>query len=110
MFCFFGLILVRNLPMYSGAVLRLRKEFKDLKASPESGLLAAPLETNVLEWHFILFGCNDTPYQGGIYHGKLVFPASFPMSPPSIYMITESGRFVMNKRICTSMSDFHPET
>jgi len=35
---------------------------------------------------------------GGYYHGKLVFPREFPFKPPSIYMITPSGRFAVNTR------------
>lgn len=31
------------------------------------------------------------------------------MKPPSVIMITPSGRFQPNARICMSMSDFHPE-
>ncbi len=47
-------------------------------------------------------GVEDTPYFGGIYHGKLVFPKSFPFKAPAVYMITPSGRFECNKRICMS--------
>lgn len=32
------------------------------------------------------------------------------MKPPSIIMFTPSGRFAVNQKICTSFSDFHPET
>ena len=35
---------------------------------------------------------------GGYYHGKLVFPREFPFKPPSIYMLTPSGRFNVNTR------------
>ncbi|KAF8792760.1 Ubiquitin-conjugating enzyme E2 J2 like protein [Argiope bruennichi] len=47
---------------------------------------------------------------GGVYHGKLVFPGEFPFKPPSIYMITPNGRFKCNTRLCLSISDFHPDT
>jgi ubiquitin-protein ligase len=47
---------------------------------------------------------------GGKYHGKLIFPASYPFKPPTIMMCTPSGRFKTNTRLCLSMSDFHPET
>jgi hypothetical protein len=40
----------------------------------------------------------------------LVFPKEYPHQPPSILMITPSGRFEVNTRLCLSMSDFHPET
>jgi ubiquitin-conjugating enzyme E2 J2 len=93
----------------SAAIRRLRKEYQLIQASPEYGIVAAPLERDILEWHFVLHGSGDTPYQGGLYHGKLIFPNNFPMKPPSILMITESGRFVTRQKICMSMSDFHPE-
>ena len=48
--------------------------------------------------------------QGGVYHGKLKFPPEYPLKPPSIIMITPNGRFKTMRRICLSMSDYHPET
>lgn len=55
-------------------------------------------------------GPESSPYDGGFYHGKLVFPREFPFKPPSIYMITPNGRFRTNKKLCLSISDFHPDT
>lgn len=49
-------------------------------------------------------------YTGGYYHGKLVFPPDYPFKPPRISMITPNGRFATNKRLCLSISDFHPDT
>ncbi|CAC5401233.1 UBE2J2 [Mytilus coruscus] len=71
---------------------------------------AAPLPSNILEWHYIVTGPEKSPYEGGIYHGKLIFPREFPFKPPSIYMITPNGRFKCNTRLCLSISDFHPDT
>ena len=47
---------------------------------------------------------------GGYYHGKLLFPNDFPFKPPTILILTPSGRFEPNKPLCFSMSDYHPET
>jgi ubiquitin-protein ligase len=55
-------------------------------------------------------GAKGSPYEGGYYHGKLKFPPEYPLKPPSILMLTPSGRFKPNTRLCLSMSDFHPET
>ena len=55
-------------------------------------------------------GPKDTPYTGGFYHGKLIFPSEYPYKPPAIMMLTPNGRFNTNTRLCLSMSDFHPET
>jgi len=69
---------------------------------------AKPLETNILEWHYVVRGPKGTPYEGGVYHGKLKFPKNYPFGPPSIYMLTPSGRFMPSTKLCLSMSDFHP--
>ncbi|KAF9922443.1 Ubiquitin-conjugating enzyme E2 6 [Linnemannia zychae] len=93
-----------------GAYKRLTKEYINIQKSPPAYLFARPLESNILEWHYVLKGPPETPYFGGEYHGKLVFPADYPFKPPSIRMITPNGRFQVNTRLCLSMSDFHPGT
>ncbi|KAI6242612.1 UBIQUITIN-CONJUGAT-2 domain-containing protein [Aphelenchoides fujianensis] len=92
------------------AVKRLKKDYQKLVKDPVPYAIAAPLQSDILEWHYVIFGAPDTPYDGGYYHGKFVFPADFPFRPPSIYMITPSGRFQTNTRLCLSISDFHPDT
>uniref|UniRef100_A0A7E4VKW4 Ubiquitin-conjugating enzyme E2 J2 n=1 Tax=Panagrellus redivivus TaxID=6233 RepID=A0A7E4VKW4_PANRE len=92
------------------AVVRLKKDYMRLMKDPVPYAIARPLSSNILEWHYVVTGAKDTPYEGGYYHGKLVFPADFPFRPPSIYMITPSGRFQVDTRLCLSISDFHPDT
>lgn len=91
------------------ATRRLRKELLNLQKDPPPGVIAEPQEHNILTWFFALRGPSNTPYHGGVYIGKLVFPAAYPMKAPRILMLTPSARFVVNERICMSMSDFHPE-
>jgi len=93
-----------------GAYKRLTKEYINIQKSPPAYLFARPLESNILEWHYVLKGPPETPYFGGEYHGKLVFPSDYPFKPPSIRMITPNGRFQVDTRLCLSMSDFHPGT
>ena len=50
------------------------------------------------------------PTMPRLYIGKLRFPVDYPFKPPSILMLTPNGRFEENKRLCLSMSDFHPES
>jgi len=93
-----------------GALARLRKEYMRIQKEPVEGVEAAPCESNMLEWHYVVTGPRGSPYEGGKYHGKLIFPPQYPYKPPSIMMTTPSGRFKTNTRLCLSMSDFHPET
>ncbi|CAH0474137.1 unnamed protein product [Peronospora belbahrii] len=92
------------------ATKRLRKEYLAMQRKPVDYIQAVPLESNILEWHYVITGTKDTPYEDGYYHGKLKFPPEYPMKPPSVLMITPNGRFKTNQRLCLSMSDFHPET
>ncbi|CAL4086118.1 unnamed protein product, partial [Meganyctiphanes norvegica] len=93
-----------------GATSRLKKDYKTLKREPVPYVVTEPLEDNILEWHYVVQGPEDSPYHGGYYHGKLVFPDNFPFKPPEIQMFTPSGRFETNTAICLSMSSFHPES
>ena len=97
--------------MNLSGVTRLQKEYKQLSTSTTiSNFVAVPDSKNIFEWHFVIYGLTECPYEGGFYHGKLLFPAEYPMKPPGIMMITPSGRFQPKTRICLSISDFHPET
>lgn len=91
---------------------RLTKELRSLQKDPiESPKISVqPNEANILEIHYVIEGSDNTPYAGGIYWGKLIFPSNYPLKPPSVMMITPSGRFQPERRLCLSMSDFHPET
>nr|ACO14974.1 Ubiquitin-conjugating enzyme E2 J2 [Caligus clemensi] len=91
------------------AAARLRQDYIRLKKDPLPYIAAEPLPSNLLEWHYVVTGPENSPYQGGLYHGKLVFPMEFPFKPPSIYMITPNGRFHTQQRLCLSISDFHPD-
>jgi len=91
---------------------RLTKELSALKKEPISDptILVEPNESNILEMHYVIEGSKGTPYEGGVYHGKLLFPKEYPLKPPGVMMCTPSGRFQPNRRLCLSMSDFHPES
>lgn len=91
-----------------GAMRRLQREAKTMSLSPPEFIRAKPDEGDILTWHYVLEGPPDTPYAGGYFLGKLVFPADYPFGPPSILMTTPSGRFKVNTRLCLSISDFHP--
>jgi ubiquitin-conjugating enzyme E2 J2 len=97
--------------MSISGVNRLQKEYKALSQSTlKTNFMAIPDYNNIFEWHFVIYDLKDCPYEGGFYHGKLLFPTEYPMKPPGIMMLTPSGRFWLKKRICLSISDYHPES
>ncbi|KAI1793443.1 UBC-like protein [Ganoderma leucocontextum] len=90
------------------AYKRLSKEYVAMQKEPPPFVWAAPDEKNILNWNYIIRGPPDSPFAGGEYHGVLLFPSEYPFKPPGIKMLTPSGRFQPDKKICFSMSDFHP--
>ncbi|EME31320.1 Ubiquitin-conjugating enzyme E2 J1 [Galdieria sulphuraria] len=94
-------------------VKRLLNEYRELEKEqwePGSWFRAYPLEEDLFEWHFTLKGPDGTPFEGGFYHGKILFPSEYPLKPPDIVMLTPNGRFETGQRICLSISSFHEET
>lgn len=91
------------------AIPRLQQDYMNLNRDPVPYIRAEPLPSDMLEWHYVIQGPEDTPYVGGYYHGTLIFTQQYPFKPPSIYMATPNGRFEVNRRLCLSISDYHPD-
>ena len=91
--------------------IRLQKEHMQIcKRKSLDNFLAHPDPNNIFRWYYVIWGLKDCDYEGGFYFGTIIFPKEYPLKPPGIEMITPNGRFEVNKRICMSMSDFHPES
>lgn len=78
--------------------------------SPASFFHAQPLESDLFEWHFTVRGPPDTAFAQGVYHGRILLPAEYPLKPPEIILLTPNGRFEVGKRICLSVTAHHQET
>ncbi|CAI7648906.1 unnamed protein product [Penicillium pancosmium] len=98
--------------MASPSTRRLLKESTDLHKNPSPYFTASPVDdTNLHDWHFTLVGPpSPTPYAKGLYHGRITFPAAYPLRPPSFRFLTPSARFEVNREICLSISGHHEET
>ena len=71
-------------------------------------LIIKPSE-NLNVWYFLIHSLVDTDYENGMYLGKVVLPDKYPFSPPDFIFLTESGRFEINRKICTSFTGFHQD-
>ena len=83
----FAFINVLTYPCALSAVKRLFREAKELQEATEE-YYAQPLEDNLFEWHFTVRGPPDTEFDGGLYHGRIIMPAEYPMKPPNIIFLT----------------------
>ena len=89
---------------------RLMKEYNALRKDPVPNIFAECDPKNIFFWHFVLIGPEDTPYQGGVYYGHLIFPKEYPFKPPSVKFMVPQGRFHVGKEICMSNTNFHAES
>jgi ubiquitin-conjugating enzyme E2 J1 len=97
-------------PGSSRTLKRIYKELADIRADPSPDWAAYPVnEEEPYEWHFSVRGPSETEFAEGVYHGRFTLPYNYPFSPPTIYLLTPNGRFETNKKICLSISSWHPE-
>lgn len=85
------------------------QELKELTTSPSPHFTAAPLDDDLFHWHFTVRGPPGTAFEGGRYHGRLLLPPEYPFKPPNIILLTPSGRFETNTKICLTITGYHPE-
>ncbi|CAG8722658.1 34773_t:CDS:2, partial [Racocetra persica] len=93
----------------SPAVKRLLQEARELQQDNCCDYTAQPLEDNLFEWHFVIRGPDGTEFEGGRYHGRIILPSEYPFKPPNLMLLTPNGRFELNKKICLSITGYHPE-
>ena len=99
-----------------------RRVMKDIQEGTASllqhyGIYIAAEESNYNRIHFIMPGPDETPFEGGLYHGMIRLNDNHPISPPNIHLISENGRIEpeghpipnSSRGICTTTSSFHPE-
>jgi len=86
---------------------RLSNEVKLLNSQPLHYCTSYPDEENPLIWYFFIKGQKDTAYHNGEYIGKIIHSPKYPAEPPDYYMLTPSGRYEINKKICLSNSSYH---
>lgn len=92
------------------AVKRLNKEMKDLRTKDKSDIFQIIQdEDNLFDFYFLIIGDSDSDYKGGYYIGKILLTDKYPFSPPDFMMLTPSGRFEINKKICLSNTGYHSE-
>jgi ubiquitin-conjugating enzyme E2 J1 len=91
------------------SIKRLTKEMTNMLNKPSYEYYAEPIKDEIFEWHFTIRGPPGTDYEGGIYHGIITFPETYPFKPPSVQFLTPNGRFEVNTKICLTFTNFHPE-
>ncbi|KAL2340151.1 hypothetical protein Fmac_008091 [Flemingia macrophylla] len=71
------------------AVKRILQEVKEMQLNPSDDYMSLSLEENIFEWQFSIRGPGYSEFEGGIYHGRVVFPSEYPFKPPSFMLLTD---------------------
>ena len=92
-------------------VKRLVGDIKELVIEPLSkdGIYYKHDETNMLLGYALIIGPINTPYAGGFFLFKFIFPSDYPYTPPTVEYHTNDGhtRFnpnlYKNSKVCISL-------
>ena len=67
------------------SIKRLQRELleieKDTPANCSAGLVSP---NDLFTWQATIIGPTETPYEGGMFNLKILFPADYPFKPPKI--------------------------
>merc|ERR1712048_122694 len=74
--------------MSTAARRRLMRDFKRLQKDTPEGISGAPQDNDVMSWNAVIFGPEDTPWDGGTFKLTLKFTEDYPAKPPKVLFVT----------------------
>lgn len=89
---------------------RIAGELRQLEKNREPYYQVIQDTKEPLHFYFLICGDPTTVYKGGKYIGKIILPNDYPGSAGDFYVLTPSGRFSVNKKICLTNSGYHSES
>jgi len=87
------------------AFRRLQIEYNQYLKDPNNYYTVEPNENNFFEWKILLFGPCETIFEGGIFECKIIFPITYPNTPPELIFITPipHPNIYTNGKVCISI-------
>ena len=66
------------------------------------GIVCKPFEKDMTKWEAVIFGPDDTLWEGGIFKLLINFPDDYPNSPPKVKFFTKMfhPNIYVNGEIC----------
>ena len=81
---------------------RLKNELKELETNPPENCSAGLInEDDIYTWEATIMGPSESPYVGGIFNLKIIFPNKYPFKPPKVKFTTKIYHpNILNGDIC----------
>ncbi|KAA8497186.1 Ubiquitin-conjugating enzyme E2 2 [Porphyridium purpureum] len=74
--------------MSTPARRRLMRDFKKLQNDPPIGVTGAPCDNDIMKWNAIIFGPDDTAWEGGTFKLTMQFSEEYPNKPPVVKFVS----------------------
>ncbi|CAC5412713.1 UBE2D [Mytilus coruscus] len=71
------------------ATKRLNKELLDISKCPPPGISAGPINDDMFTWEGMITGPDKSPYAGGAFFVRIMFPSDYPFKPPKVKFTTK---------------------
>ena len=89
-------------------IKRVTRDMKEISESKLPGLIVSVNDT-MSEFYFKILPDKDSNFGSGEFIGKMILHPKYPFVGPDFMMMTPSGRFQTNHKICLTTTAFHPE-
>ena len=67
---------------------RVMRDFKKMRDDPPHGVSAVPDESDIMKWTAVIFGPEDSCWEGGVFKLALEFTSEYPLLPPKVKFLT----------------------
>ncbi|PFH34907.1 putative ubiquitin conjugating enzyme E2 [Besnoitia besnoiti] len=68
---------------------RLIRDFRKLQTDPPHGVNGAPVGNDIMKWNAVIFGPEDTPWEGGTFQLEMIFSNEYPNRPPLVRFLSK---------------------